>query len=68
MPDNQPVIWVVHAQLMSLLRDEEIVALVETLKPDAVIADEIHVFKTREMKLDESVELKPRSFSLSSQN
>ena len=30
---------------VSLLRDEEIAALVETLNPDAVIADEIHVFK-----------------------
>ena len=52
IPDNQTHVWVVHAQLMSLLRDEEIAALVETLKPDAVIADEIHVFKTREMKTE----------------
>ena len=49
---------------MSLLGDEEIVALVDTLKPDAVIADEIHVFKTREMKTESKVELKQRNFSL----
>lgn len=50
MPENEAVVWVLPAHLLSLMRDEEVAALAQNLEPDAVIADEIHVFKTRESK------------------
>jgi len=41
-------VWVIPSHLLSLMTDEEVVAVVNTLQADAVILDEIHIFKQRE--------------------
>lgn len=46
--ENDCAVWVLPAHLLSLMRDEEVSALAQTLQPDAVVLDEIHVLKTRD--------------------
>ena len=48
MPEDGRSVWVLPAHLLSLMRDEEVAALAQPFQPDAVIADEIHVFKARD--------------------
>jgi hypothetical protein len=41
-------VWVIPSHLLSLMKDQEVAAVVDGLQPDAVILDEIHIFKQRE--------------------
>jgi hypothetical protein len=41
-------IWVIPSHLLSLINDEEAKGIVDTLNPDAIILDEVHIFKQRE--------------------
>lgn len=50
--ENDCAIWVLPAHLLSLMRDEEVAALAQTLQPDAVVLDEIHIFKTRDSEAE----------------
>jgi hypothetical protein len=45
---NDRTVWVIPSHLLSLMKDQEVAAVVEGLEPDAVIMDEIHIFKQRE--------------------
>jgi hypothetical protein len=41
-------VWVIPSHLFSSMKDQDVAAVVEGLEPDAVILDEIHIFKQRE--------------------
>jgi hypothetical protein len=47
-PSGKRAIWIIPSHLLSLMKDEEIAGVVDALRPEGVILDEIHVFKQRE--------------------